>query len=557
LPSLQIRFSQIDPAAKQDINTLSSSVLKPWSNLNDLRFDSVEYPMNAATCEWNYSILDGLMEEFPDNTSGKLWGLWSSVFSNQNGIFTTPPYLDIVFHNIHKSNGLTLYFYPHTDDYAKEILVTWYDTADNVLASGIFQGDSNIVSIPQYVEGYDRIVIKFLSTNIPYRYIKLYAIDFGLIRILNDSEVSTCRVIEEVDPTNESMSVNVLDAVIRSKSGIFSPIIGDNPSDTVSYQPLQIIVDGHQFGTFFLSNWEDVFQSGIEFNISADDALGILDIYPFVGGIYTNKKVVELLDEIFNITFPTELIKYNLDSYYVNSTVTGWIPHGTCGLALQLICFAINATVDTEKNGNVWIYPTEIATTYNIELNQQYRRGKFGFTEYFSGVDITSYNYVPGTETAEVFNGLLSPGQHTIKTSEPLHSYTATNATILSSGANYVRINVASNLNILISGLRYIDNARVYSVRNQVELGQIENIKIYDGYTLITPQIALSVANRRLNILSKRIKAEVAARRNDFEVGYIANVKTQGRTINGLITKANFNLRGDMVDMEVIGNAVG
>ena len=555
MPDIQIRFAQIDPAAKQDITTIATSTQKSWAVPNDLKLDSVAEPGNYATSEWNYVVMDGTMNEFPNITTSKIWGVWTNDYSNSSGAFLTPPYVDITFASPHKSNGITLYFYPHTDDYAKTVIVTWYSGA-TVLSTGTFTLNDVVAPISRYVNGYNRIRISFLTTNIPQRYIKLYGIDFGLIRILDSPEVSACRIIKEVDPTGEAVAVSTADAIIRTESGIFAPITGDNPNETIDYQHFNVIKDSEHYGSFFLTSWDDSRQSGIEFNISGDNAIGILDLYPYLGGIYVNKSVSSLITELFSIAFPTGLIKYTLDPSYNAATVTGWIPAGSCMLALQHICFAINATVDTERNGDVWIYPRETSTTFIIGLDEQRRRGKFGFTEYFSGVDITAYNYVAGAEISEVINAQLSAGQYTFKFDQPYHSYSATGATILASGANYVRVNVTSLSNVIVTAKNYIDNARTFSVRHTVEIGRIENIKEYTGYTLVNPSNAYSIANQRLDILSKRIAADVSVILNNFEVGYIADIKTTGKTINGLIKRIDMDLRSEWAEMEIIGDVV-
>ena len=215
MSNLQIKFAQIDPAAKADISSIIAPDKISWSNINDLIYDNMPKPGNYATMEHNYTILDGGMEEFPDETDGETWGLWSDSLSDEAGNFANPPALDISFHANHKSRGLTLYFYPFTDDYAKEICVTWYDSRDEVIKTGIYALNSNIGVISEPVIDFRRIAVEFLSTNIRHRFIKLYALEYGVIRILPDEEIDSCRILEEIDPTVESISINILNATDR------------------------------------------------------------------------------------------------------------------------------------------------------------------------------------------------------------------------------------------------------------------------------------------------------------------------------------------------------
>ena len=558
---LQLRFSQIDPAAKADINTLYTSGIKPWSVVNDLRYDNINDPGNYMTLEHNYSILDGSMEEFPDspNVPARTWGFWSDVFSDEDGNFGiySLPTLDITFNYVHKSIGLTFLFYPHTDDYASKAQVTWFDSSDNIIHSDIYIIDSDIGLIPQSIADFKRIKIEFLSTNIRNRYIKLYAIEFGLIRIFNDAEISTCNILEEIDPTVEEISVNTFNAQIRTRQSIFSPIMSEDFDDMMMRkQPLTVKKDGVNFGIFFLEKWKDLYQSGIAFNLDAGDAISILDLYPFDGGLYNNKSIVELLDEIFNIAFPTQLVKYELDPIYQNSKVTGWIPITNCGTAFQHIMFVIHAIADTSRRSSVWIYEADTEVWLDIDLDEQYKGGSDEPTKYYSGVEVTSYSYSQSGENAQLFNDTLMVGQHKINFKEPMYNINVTGATLIQAHVNYAIINVTFQGVVLITGLKYIANTLTHSVKEEVTAGQVESIKSYNGYTLVNPNIGQALAQKQFDWLQNRIMTRTDIVLDNREVGYLIDVETRGRNLIGTITALDINLRASRANMVVIGNAV-
>ena len=556
MAKLQLNFVQADPTAKADISAVSANAYKPWSSLNDLLYDNVSPPGNYATLEHNFAILDGTMEEFPDDTSGQAWGLWSDSVSGDDGAFSVPPMLDISFSTPHKSRGLTLYFYPHTDDYADRVRVTWYGDSDAVITSGEYTLTSVVGVVMESVEGFRRITVEFLSTNIRGRFVKLFALDYGIVRVIRDEEISGCKILEEVDPTVESVSINTLNANIRTRDGIFSPVTSADPDDMMMRrQMLTVTRDGAPFGTFFLETWEDIYQSGIEFDIYAIDAMGVLDLYGFMGGLYTNKPVTELLDEILAVAFPTRLVSYILDPELLASTVTGWIPICSCGEALQHICFALNAAADTARIGNIWIYPRETEITYSVPLDRQYRRGRDSPSEFVSGVDVVSHSYVQGTEAATAQNGVLPVGQAIIEFQAPLHSLTATGATILRSGANYAVLDVAVSGVVVLSGRRYSDNQLLHSVRAELSAGEVESVMVYENYTLISPGTGQWLAQRLFDYLRQLIVSELDVALDDLEVGYKARLATRGRDIVGTITRLDItSLLSGTATMEVRGN---
>jgi len=357
---LEMRISHIDVNTKKDTKSVTASSEKPWCELDDFLYDRLAKPYSSTTLENNYNVLDGSMVEFPDNTDDLTWGLFSDEQSNKNGEYENPVTLRVAFSAPHKSRGLSLHYYSDT---GYTLQVTWFsDTAfTEIIKSGEYKTTSLIGDVREIVSNYRSIEIKVIASDSPYRYVKMWAIDYGVMRIILDNEINKCITLEEIDPTSECLSYNTLRANIRTLSSFISPITSpDFDNMLMELQPIYVLRDGEPFGTFFMNTWEDVYQTGIEFDVTADDAISILDRYPHMGGIYDKKPVVDLLDYIFDYCFPTGIVTYVLDPNFEASTVSGWIPIGTCALALQHICCALNATVNVGRDGDVHIYPREI-----------------------------------------------------------------------------------------------------------------------------------------------------------------------------------------------------
>jgi len=559
MSELSIRFGQVDPVAKQDIVDIIVTPIKPWSVIDNLRFDGVPVPPNYATNEHNFSILDGSKQHFPDEVSPlTTFGFWSEGVSDDFGSFgDSPPTLDIYFGANHKSLGVTYYFYPHTDDYANRIRVTWYDSSNTIIHTGEYPQTSNLAIVSQSVLDYRRIKTEFLSTNIRNRFIKLYAIDFGIIRTFYDAEISSCYINEEIDPTVKTLSINTMNAKIRTRNSIFSPIMSENFDDMMmKRQLMQVYKDSVLYGAFFLTKWKDSKRSGIEFSVDTEDAISIFDLYAFTGGLYIRKPAIDLLNELFGIVFPTGLIGYQIDPSLSDSTVTGWIPSGTCGEALQHILFAIHAIADTSRREYIWIYDRDTVSTLNIPLERQYRKGQDEPTEYFSGVEVISYSYTPGTEVRQLFKDVLTVGRHRISFRNPMHSLEVTEATIIESHVNYAILVVPVETEVLLEGSVYIENQQSHIVREEVTAGEIDALKKFDDFTLVSPETADYLAQKQFELLHYRIKSTTDIALDDKEVGYVATMETKGRSLEGLITGLDIDLRANSAEMVVIGNAV-
>ena len=558
MSELLIRFGQLDPVAKGDIQTITTSPIKPWNTINSLKEDNIQPPALYATGEWNYTIADGNMGEFPDNPNGTDWGFWSDEFSDESGLFASPPTLDMAFSVNHKSVGLTFYFYPNTDDYARNIRVTWYDSSNNVIYTDEYAFTSPVGVLSENVADWRRIKVEFLETNIRNRFLKLYALDFGVLRTFTDTEISSCQVLEEIDPTVETISINTLNATIRTRDSIFSPITSADFTDMMmKRQPMDLIKDGILFGKFYLEKWVDPYQSGIEFDLEAGDAVSVLDLYTFDGGLYSNTPVTAVLTAIFDLAFPTHLVTYELDPEYQSSTLTGYIPICSCGEAFQHVMFALHAVADTSRRANVWIYPADTAVTYEINRLERYRRGQDEPTEYYSGVRVISYSYSASTVATDLFNDTLTVGRHRIDGySGPHASYTVTGATIAVSHVNYVELSVAVAGKVNLRGIPYLENTQVHKISEEVTAGEAESVMDYEGYTLVNPGIALYIAQKELDWLKNRIRSESEIVLDNREVGYIARVETTGIPLQGTIISLDSNLRANKSDMVVIGNAV-
>lgn len=586
MDGINVQYGKFDPSAKAD-STPTVNENQPWANINDLRYDNIAVEKNVGTFEHNYIILDGTMEEMPDVPENFHWGWWTLKASDDRGNFASEepytwdmveaefedwnaieaadmtwnslesvvPTLDISFDNPHSSNGITLYFYPFIDDYANKMRVTWYNQYGAEIASGIYENDSVIGAIGEPVAQYTRLKIEMLSTNIRNRFVKIYAIDYGKAKVFLDEDIAYCNILEEIDPISEKLSVNTMSLRVKTHNPEFSHVTGsiDNQMLTINQQ-MNVTYNGEPFGTFFLKTWQDAFNDGTVFDFNADDAIDILDSYPFMGDIYTNKPVRDLLQEIFDICFPTRLIDFVLDEAFQDKSVSGYIPIGTCRMALQYICFAIGAIADTSRRDYVWIYPLEQVLERVIPREKAYLGGFIESTEYFTGVDVVSHTYARGDEVKTVYDDEIEAGEHVFNFTEPLHSLSLTGGTILESSATFVKITVPETQHIKITGLNYSVAKISYPVRSNFLPGEVGRTKIYDGCTLVSQTDAKDIANRILLYLNMRKRLDIDVRLEDLECGYLTKAYTYGRPIIGTTEHLDIKLRGHRASLRLIGD---
>jgi hypothetical protein len=288
--STEISFGLFDVSAKPD-SSPSCPDKQPFVDIDQLKLDAVTAPP-SATLEPNSWFLDGTFSAFPDEPETKTFGLWSASISEANGAFNAPPVLTIEFTENHSSMGVSFEFDPYGDNHPNHINIKWYGSGGTVLlADEDFHPASWRYSALHTVENYDKLVITFYSMSVPYRYLKLQKINYGVLREFGPDEVIEAGILEEINPISAELSINTLNFRLYSPDGDFNIL---NPQGIYTLlqqrQPLVVTerINGASkpMGTFFLDEWENPTEH--TFAMTAMDAIGIMDGTTYKGGIYKN-----------------------------------------------------------------------------------------------------------------------------------------------------------------------------------------------------------------------------------------------------------------------------
>ena len=553
---IAIKYGQVDPEAKADAK-FKAVDQQDWADINDLGLDDINV-RKVATLEHNYTLLDGSFEEFPNNPEDFQWAWWTKSSSDSYGVFEVPPMLEVEFTQNHKSKGLTFV------TNARSLKVTWFNLVGGILHSDVyeFDGDEDTVRevvIREPIENYGGVEIKILATNNPYRYGRLHVLDYGIVYLIDDAEINTANILEEDDPISDTLSINTLNFQWKTKEPVFNPVSGD-PSDDMlmKKQYLYVMRDEKFFGAFFLEGWKDPFNTGNTFNFKAIDAIGVLDKYKFMGGLYEDIPAIDVVQEIFDLVFPTRLVKFKWDEALNGKTIRGYIPICTCREALQFICFAIGAVADTSRRRYVWIYPRDTEIHFdNIPKEKLYVGGNIEPTPYYSGLNMKFYAFARNNDGVEAFKGILPIGTHQIEFSEPLWGLSITGGTIIESDVNYAIISVVQQGEVFVKGYSHTQSEAIHPIREEIIAGEVESLAIFENCTLMNADNVKEIAESVFVYLKQRLSIENDARLEELEVGYVAKMETYGRPIIGTIERMEINLRGGRAKTRIIGNIGG
>lgn len=334
---VKITYKDISLTAK-DNSSLVCKNKQDFVDLEQLRRDNLSFK-KYATFEDRYTWLDGTFYDFPDDPTGVNFGLWSKSISDENGNFESKPTLEINFSAYQTSVGLTLQFNPETEDYCNSLNIKWYQD-DTLLSEKDFIPNNAKYFCQNNVTNFNKIEVTFNSTNNAYRFLKLQAIEYGIVRIFTEYDLRNVSILEEISLISEEISINTLNFTLDNKDDI--KFIFQKK------QPLTVEYGDELMGTFFISSSKRKSKSVYE--IEATDYLGLLDKDYFVGGTYTNILAKDVIAEIMG------KIPYELDETLETKTLSGTLERCTKREALLQVLFAICGVVNTARSDKVRIY---------------------------------------------------------------------------------------------------------------------------------------------------------------------------------------------------------
>lgn len=486
---VRIRYTDIAPNAKPSFTP--TAAVESYSNLNTLKQDEVEFPNFANPCALYSVLLDDSAPIFPSNPQSKTFGLVSKEISQADGSFATPVALTLTAAGQYSSQGITLTFDPAKNQWATDVRIQWY--RDGVLLSNKqYRPDSTTYYCQNQVQNYNKVVMTFLKLNMPQNRLVLQVYSHGVVRDFFGDELEKVNLIQEVSPLSSEISVNVCDFTLNSKDDV----------DFLFQQKQAIeVYHGQQLKTVCFVD-EAKRTARRKYSVSTIDYIGLLDKITFYGGMYSNKSAAALIGEILRgVRLENDYVPYVIDASLQSKTVSGFLPITTGRAALAQVLFAIGAVCDTADSDKVRIFPLSTSVKATIPLEKIYKGQQFSEGEKVSEVQLVAHTYTPGSEESELYKATDSgTGTVQVEFSEPRHSLSIVNGTIVESGANYARI--TANSGCVLKGKQYNHTTRVYSVVNPVwNAGDIKVVKKIESVTLSSN--AQETAQRCYNYLSK------------------------------------------------------
>ena len=542
-----IEYGAVDVTAKAD-SQLSVNNTQDFSKLNELKRPNLP-EKKYSTLEKNHFVLDGKSENMGDNITEV--GYWSKEMSDANGEFNQPPVMTINFTQVHTSIGLTLTFSKFA--YCNNLKIQYYDSNNTLISENSYYPDDYEYFCEGTVANYKKIIITFYSTNIPYRYIKLYKILYGQAVLFEGDNLINANLLEQVNLLSDEISINTLDFTVYSDDDRFNILNPQGVYKTLQQrQELNVYQSKNgelnNMGTFYIDNWQSKNDNKMEF--SGIDLIGLLDKTNFDGGIYNNVTVENLITQIFNSAgFTSEY--FTIQDELKNILLAGYIPVCTHREALQQILFTIGAIANCARTDIIKIEeviesetPNEIPSGNVFKGTKEIEQG-----EIITGVLLQAHNYSQGIEQKKLFDESLPIGTHKIVFSNPTHNITCTGGTIQSSNANSAIISVSSNTNVVVQGYEYVDSTQDIFIENSSLAGnEKSNVLKIDSVYLINSSNAQAIGQRIIDYYNGKYTTKFKYVLDDEKTADNVILDEQyGNILNGFITELDIDLTGGCV----------
>jgi len=407
-----------------------------------------------------------------------------------------------------------LIFDTNTGDYASFVHIAWYRDEELITSADYYPNNVKFFC-QQDIIAYNKITLTFKKMNKPYRYLRIFDIEDGITREFYNDEIKSLKVLEEISLTTENLSVNTLDFQVKTKNDI-----------GVLFQktlPLKLYRNESLVGAFFIEQSEK--ETGNTYKISATDYIGLLDNEKFLGGMYVNESVGNIVASIL------EDIPYTIESELATRTISGYIEILSKREALQKLIFSAGGIIDCSRAESIEI------KLLNHDIISTFDKGKIvsikEITESITtSIELTEHKYKLKKESEKIVEDTIS-GETLISFSAPYTSLSMTGGTIISSGINYVLVN--GNGDVTITGIGYDDISIKKNKRNPLTVTtDIEKVKSYNT-TLICNEISL-IDN--LKFINKTLTVKLNLE-NYEKVGDKINILGQDARITNLDYELN------------------
>lgn len=267
--------------------------------------------------------------------------------------------------------------------------------------------------------------------------------------------------------------------------------------------PLVFYKDGSVFGKFYVKN---IVRKGPNlYKINAMSAIGFLENQKHYGGIYSNKTVEQMLEDIIGDEF-----NYSVDVAIKDEVVSGWLPISTKRANLHLLMFAMGISITKDANGDVAFGYLEYSEPTSVVSGKVFYGGDVDYNVPATAAEVVEYSFykLQSTEEEQLFTNLGDTTAESLLIEFKYPCYdlrTEDQLTIDSYGDNYAIVTG----NGVLYGKAYTQNTR--TIRREIaDATGAANIATSSQDALVNALNSENVLRRILSYYSSKKTVSIA-----------------------------------------------
>lgn len=407
----EVKFSLVAPEAKE-VATVAFPTQTVFSRGEQVIDNISGVGAPIATFEPNLWRLDGtfVLPLMPVESNMQV-GFWSSQRSDGDGNLNPNLVIDITFDLIQSIRRFGVAFDEASNNFCTHMKVIAYDSSNNVILDEEVFSDTAYANTLGGATGVKSCKFIFISTNNPYRHLRVSEIDFGVIVTFTNTDIINLSLTTEGEITGRRFPYSQLTLRVANEDRF-------NILDPESYaqflytrQPFEyrhglVLPDGSTewvyMGAYYL---QDKQISDDAVNFTCYGKTSILDNFIFTGSSLQELTIGNVIDLV--------LKDINFD-YYVSSelyqtpVVTAYL--GTVDYRTALVMLAdMSTSLAFENQDNTIVFKNILdgqLSTDNLTYDNIIRQPQLRQSAYYNGITLAEYEKM--TEVGQLANVQLA-----------------------------------------------------------------------------------------------------------------------------------------------------
>ena len=417
----RVTFDISDLTANTDISSIDTSTEFTLSNKQQIidKVRSQQYKL--ATNEINRFKLDGSFI-FADDTvsnNGEM-GYCSSEMCGEDRVFKNYPTITFKFNNIHSCAGITITWDVLENEYAKEYTVTAYNSNDEIIDTVNITDNNQVQSIPMgQLYKFTKLVITVKKWSKPYRMARVCQVDFGLVKIYEDSGLMSMSLVEELDLTSGQLPLPQFKFTVDNLDKLFNIL---NPTGIYKYLQKRQQVIGEiglclddkfeyiKLGEYMLNDWSSD-EGSITATFTAGTKLDLMANVEYEN--LTAKSNYSLYDMATELFLLCGVGNYTIDSSLQSVPTLGLIKKTNCKNILQMICIAAKCNLFVTRDNVITIKPCPTTLENpvdNIDMDNMFTVPKIKLDDVIKSVEVTYFSDMNTRYTVTVNDPIVDIG---------------------------------------------------------------------------------------------------------------------------------------------------